>query len=304
VSGDLVAIPPESSPEADAERMKALDMVRLPVQTLAEAIPHLRRPFTPEAIRFKVQSVFRQQDKTPIGCVIVAYIDQRLTTERLNRVIPDRWTAVYGDPIPMPTDREKNRALMWCALTVDGVTRKDIGESAKGLSKDLVSDAIKRAGVPFGIGVSCYALPEIVLWLRDAHGRIEIRGKGDRQTIVLTEHGHSKLREGYARWLAEHGIQRFGPPLDHGDVIGATIAEEEPEIGQGEGDGSEPGWQPPESGWPEGLVGDVEALLTVCEAMGHPMDRATLQLRLNGQDEAVVRAWIADTTDMAKAKAE
>jgi hypothetical protein len=58
-----------------SEIQDALDRGRLPVQTLAEAIPHLRRPFTPEAIRFKVQSVFKQQDGTPFGCLIVAYID-------------------------------------------------------------------------------------------------------------------------------------------------------------------------------------------------------------------------------------
>jgi hypothetical protein len=58
------------------------------------------------------------------------------------------------------------------------------------------------------------------------------------------------------------GVQRFGPPLDHGDVVGATI-EEEPEaetgIGVGDGDGSGPGWgdMSPE------LVARVEAAIEV-----------------------------------------
>jgi hypothetical protein len=51
-----------STPEAEQDAMAALDRVRLPVETLAEAIPHLRRPFTPEAIRFKVQSVFKSKE--------------------------------------------------------------------------------------------------------------------------------------------------------------------------------------------------------------------------------------------------
>src|SRR4051812_5372882 len=112
-------------PVTDAERMAALDRERLPVLSLVKAIPHLRRPFTSEAIRFKVQSVFKEAS----GCLVVAYIDARLASERLNRVIPDSWSAEFK-----PVEGTK---LMWCRLTIDGVARTDIGESPKGLSKDL-----------------------------------------------------------------------------------------------------------------------------------------------------------------------
>jgi hypothetical protein len=192
----------------------------LPVRTLLEAAPHLRRPFTPEAIKFKVQTVFGGAS----GCLIVAYVDARLVIERLNTVIPDGWSPRF-EPIP-------GTGLMWCHLTVDGVTRSDVGESTKGLSKDLVSDALKRAAVHFGVSVSTYALPQIRLFLKEAHGRIEkytIQTKqGPKESIRLTEHGHAKLREGYAGWLTAHGISAFGRPLEHGDVEGATF-EEEPE---------------------------------------------------------------------------
>jgi hypothetical protein len=175
----------------------------------------LRRPFTPEAIKFKVQTVFGGAS----GCLIVAYVDARLVIERLNRVIPDGWSPRF-EQIP-------GTGLMWCHLTVDGVTRSDIGESTKGLSKDLVSDALKRAAVHFGVSVSTYALPQIRLFMADAHGRIE-KTKGAKESIRLTEHGHAKLRDGYAVWLRDHGIPAFGRPLEHGDVEGATF-EEEPE---------------------------------------------------------------------------
>lgn len=278
--------PEVATPEPDnAEAMRALDRARLPVATLADAIPHLRRPFTPEAIRFKVQSVFKQQDGTPFGCLIVAYIDQRLVTERLNRVIPDGWSATY-EPI-------QGAKLMWCRLTVCGVTREDVGESPKGLSKDLVSDALKRAAVPFGVGVSCYALPQIRLTMDDARGRIEVRGKADKRSIVLTEYGHSTLREGYARWLDAHGVDRFGPPLDHGDVIGATI-EEEPEavagIGYGDGDGTSPGW----GDLDPDRIAFIEAIATMASERGHAglADLPTLQMRVQGQPIKVVEEQI------------
>jgi hypothetical protein len=205
-----------SARSRDREERSRDDAV-LPVSTLREAAPYLRRPFTPEAVRFKVQTVFGGNT----GCLIVAYIDARLVIERLNRVIPDGWSA---ENVRLP-DAPK---LLVCRLTVDGVTREDVGESPKGLSKDLYSDALKRAAVQFGVGVSVYALPQIALYMNDSRGRIEVRGK-QKQTIALTEHGHMKLREGYARWLEDHGVARFGEPLDHGDVEGAVFEGDEPE---------------------------------------------------------------------------
>jgi hypothetical protein len=280
-----------STPEAEQDAMAALDRVRLPVETLAEAIPHLRRPFTPEAIRFKVQSVFKSKESEPVGCLIVAYIDARLASERLNRVIPGSWSAEYK-----PVDGSK---MMWCRLTVDGVARTDVGESTKGMSKDLVSDALKRAAVQFGVGVSCYALPEIKLFMRDARDRIEIRGSEGKKTIVLTEYGHTTLRVGYAKWLEEHGVKRFGPPLDHGDVVGATI-EEDAGIASGEGDGTAPGWD----GLSEEQIAEVEALIEVEHKLGPgSLDLATVQLMLNHRPEAV-EAWLADTRDVLTQRQE
>jgi hypothetical protein len=197
--------------------LAALEGAALPVDSLREALPHLRRPFTPEAIKFKVQTVFRGN----AGCIIVAYIDARLVIERLNAVVGEAWAPEYR---PVSNDK-----LLMCDLTVCGVTRPDVGQSAKGLSKDLLSDALKRAGVLFGVGVSVYALPQITLFHGQEEKRIELRGRGDKETLALTPHGHTKLREGYAKWLEEHGGKLFGPALDHGDVEGDTVDEEQEE---------------------------------------------------------------------------
>jgi hypothetical protein len=259
---------------------------RLPASTLEDAIPHLRRPFTPEAIRFKVQSVWKKQDGTPLGCLVVAYIDQRLVTERLNHVIPGHWSAEYLTAGDM---------FMWCRLTVAGVTRTDIGESSKGLSKDLVSDALKRAAVPFGVGVSCYALPQIKMNLSDARGRIEIRGQGPKRTIVLTEYGHQTLRAGYAKWLDEHGTERFGPSLDHGDVDGATFDEAETEVETGitvgDGDGTDPGYR----GLNPGQIVEAERLIERAAGLKSNAfsQRAIVQFALSGQSPGAVESYIA-----------
>lgn len=198
--------------------------IALPADNLNDALLHLRRPFMPEAIRFKVQSVWRNGTR-PAGCVIVAYLDARLVIERLNAVVGGEWEVDYkgtSDP-----------KVMQGVLTVFGRTRPDVGSSPKGLSKDLISDALKRAAVTFGVGVSVYALPE-VMWKLETHGGfIKTRGQGDRETIVLTDEGHERLRQGYRDWLAATGIPAFGDPLDHGDSFGeydsdaaAAIADE------------------------------------------------------------------------------
>jgi hypothetical protein len=71
------------------------------------------------------------------------------------------------------------------------------------------------------------------------------------------------------------------------------------EIGAGEGDGSEPGWD----GLSEEHVAEVEAALGVAEAFGAPLDRAAVQMRLNGRPEAV-EPWLADTKEMLAKRAE
>lgn len=156
--------------------------------SLKEAIPELRRPFTVAAVKFKPQSVTKT-GKT----ICVAYIDARLASERLNMIVPEDWTDAY---------RPVQGGLMWCDLTVCGVTRSDVGE---GQGKAIVSDALKRAAVKFGVGVSLYAVPSMIL-----PGEIKMLYPDSRET--------QQLRDKYEGWLKHHGVKSFGEPLDHGDV--------------------------------------------------------------------------------------
>lgn len=189
----------------------------LPVGTLREAAPYLRRPFTPDAVKWKVQTVFGGAS----GCLIVAYIDARLVIERLNAVIPDKWGASFR-----PIDGSK---LIWCDLEVDDVIRSDVGESTKGMSKDLVSDALKRAAVHFGVGVSIYALPQVRWMAREVGDALRPQKVAQKDSLVLTDAGHKRLRAGYETWLEKVGVPKFGEPLDHGDVIGMFEGETQAE---------------------------------------------------------------------------
>jgi hypothetical protein len=201
--------------ERAAAARAALEAVALPVGNLNDALPHLRRPFAPEAVKFKVQTAFG--NPTPTGCVIVSYIDARLVVERLNAVCGGEWSAVYR-----PTSKDD---LMLCDLTVFGVTRTDLGEAkGKGLSKDLISDALKRSAVMFGIGVSVYALPQVTWYLGpERAGQIKPKKIGNKDSVALEDLGHGRLRGSYGQWLETVGVEAFGPVLDHGDVVPETI---------------------------------------------------------------------------------
>lgn len=177
-----------------------------PVESFKAAAPHLRRPFTPAAVKWKVQATWSG------GALIVGYIDARLVVERLNLVCPHLWMDEY-----QPVDGDR----LMCRLTIDGITRHDIGEGYQG--KGLWSDAFKRAAVKFGVGVSLYAIPQT--FLNEQQGHLKKRKDG----YVLTPDGERACRDRYAAWLETVGTSGFGVPLDHGDVEGSQGDAEAPE---------------------------------------------------------------------------
>lgn len=185
----------------------------LPVESFRAAAQHLRRPFTAQAVKFKVQTAFPKND--PNAALIVAYIDARLAVERLNHVCPDLWWEEF---------ESLDGGLMLCRLTVDGITRRDVGQGYQG--KGLYSDALKRAAVKFGVGVSLYAIPKIIL--KTADGHIKQKKVREGMTLVLTPAGEERCRVIYEMWLDTKGRQAFGDVLDHGDAEGA--------VGDAEGD--------------------------------------------------------------------
>lgn len=193
-----------------------------PDVSLASVIKELRRPFTPAAVKWKVQAEFGGAD--PHTALIVGYVDARLVTERLNLVCPGDW---YEGDAKNPTlapfqPVDWSRGAMLCRLTVCGVTRQDIGFGKD--AKALVSDALKRAAVKFGIAVSVYATPQVRLNLESGYVKVykkRVKNQqgqwGDKKTLVLTDGGKEYLPKFYTRWLWEHGVDAFGLPLDHGD---------------------------------------------------------------------------------------
>jgi hypothetical protein len=218
---------PEEALVHELRRYVEQDLIEseLPVDSYREAAPFLRRPFTADAAQFKVQATFPKGD--PQKAMVVAYIDARLVVERLNMICPHLWHDAY-------TPLDGGRLL--CSLTIDGITRHDVGADYVG--KGLYSDALKRAGVKFGVGVSLYAVPRMWLTL-ESGGTLRKSGSGQKQTLWLTDRGEQEVRSLYASWLEEHGIKAFGQPLDHGDVAGA-VGDPEATPAPDNGEGSDP----------------------------------------------------------------
>jgi hypothetical protein len=173
-----------------------------PLDSFKDAAVHMRRPFSARAIKFKVQATWPKAE--PTGALLVAYIDARLAVERMNLLIPHLWHDEYE---PLGTKH------LICHLTVDGITRQDIGE---GVGKGLYSDALKRAAVKFGVGVSLYAIPKMML--NKGAGVKESKNEKGEKSLALTSDGETKVRTMYADWLVATGVKAFGEPLDHGDV--------------------------------------------------------------------------------------
>lgn len=197
----------------------------LPVDSFKDAAPHLRRPFAASAIRFKVQTVWPKND--PKTALVVAYIDARLVAERLNTVCPHLWEREYES---ITAD------VLMCHLKIDGITRPDVGTGYGHVPKGRYSDAFKRAAVPFGVGVSLYAMPRIELIV--GADQVEQRDlpKGGK-TLTMRPKGLARCRELYEDWLVLKGHAAFGPVLDHGDAedaMGDIEVEADGEAEQGE----------------------------------------------------------------------
>lgn len=186
----------------------------------------LRQPFTAAAVKFR--PAVKKPDKNG-GVRCLTYIDSRLAAERLTEVDPE-WTFKYkwdADDVGDPLGSRHNFPVRGI-LTVGGVTREDVGQNASSLiddkhAKSAVSDALKRSAVLFGVGSYLYALGDA----RVSSGGYWI--KSDGGVGGLNADGAKQLRSWYENRISEKSfIDRFGKPIDYGDVV--SEAEEEKEV--------------------------------------------------------------------------
>jgi hypothetical protein len=192
-----------------------------PVDSFRDAAKHLRRPFDLHAVQFRALDGSKGER---LNCA--AYITARTVIDRLNLVCPHLWEEPRYELVP---------GGLRCDLTIDGLTRSDVGWSGGTGNamqlKALYSDAFKRAAVKFGVGVSLYALPRLVLLAQagDAWATTK-KDKADKWgnqlfSYGITQQGMNSLRARYQLWLDAQ--ESFGEPLGHGHVEGSEDPEDE-----------------------------------------------------------------------------
>lgn len=252
------AIVPERNGAGGYPRPRAFD---------DELARELRRPVTPGDLRFKIQS------RTEKKVEVVAYIDARTVSARLNLLAPGQWHEEVAPLSPsslhiLRHDGQEVPALagrggrlvrvtsLWyrCRLTVCGVCHEDVGEGDD--PKAAYSDAIKRAAVKFGVGEFLYSLSLPGLQIRGADGEIddqtaklaEWAGVPVQALVVALVPGPNGSRPElsaanrralgaiYARWLEVAGQEAFGAPLAHGPGKDVPEIEGEGGLSQEEGD--------------------------------------------------------------------
>lgn len=161
----------------------------------SDVIKKLREPFAVENLRWKVQT--NPKDGKDMA-VVVVFVDARSVAAHLDDVVGGEWHTAYRQP-PVTVG---NPALE-CQLTICGVTRSDVGtvepsKIASSDTKDLYSDALKRAAVQFGVGAFLYRFPLVM-------AKCEKFGNA----WYLTKTAKQQLKELTARVVSGQNLPRY-----------------------------------------------------------------------------------------------
>lgn len=172
-----------------------------------ETIAALRKPFAAEGLRWKIQQNPYENSNKPneqVYALVVVYVDARSVSAHLDDVTGGDWFTEYRQP-PVTV----GAPALECRLTVCGVTRSDVGAvvssgSASSMdTKDLYSDALKRAAVQFGVGAFLYRFPTVKAavsksgknWYLTKAAKVELKDLASRvlEGRPLTQYQHIKV---------------------------------------------------------------------------------------------------------------
>lgn len=172
-----------------------------------DIVRELRKPFLPEQVKWKIQTNPREGDDY---AVVVAYIDARDVAERLDVASGGDWSNEYS----IPQAHAGIHAVLECRLTVCGVTRCDVGSvpvpDKDDATKDLYSDALKRAAVQFGVASHVYRFPTV-------KAKVEKFGR----SFYLTRRAKDELLALNRCLIGGQPIPRYNEIKVSGDAFGA-----------------------------------------------------------------------------------
>ncbi len=134
--------------------------------TLDLLVEHLRAPFPPAEIKFLPKSPVQRGDTWV--CLALPYADKRAYEDRLNALVPGRWSTPPMSPLVA-----RNKLVIPVTLVICEIAHTDVGEafltslSRKGepreeenAATEAYSQAFRRACAQVGLGRYLYDLPK------------------------------------------------------------------------------------------------------------------------------------------------
>jgi len=138
-----------------------------PMITLDLLAAHLRAPFPPAEIKFLPKSPVQRGDAWV--CLALPYADKRMYEDRLNALVPDRWSTPAMTPLVAG-----NKLVIPVTLVICEIAHTDVGEafltslSRKGepreeenAATEAYSQAFRRACAQVGLGRYLYDSPKV-----------------------------------------------------------------------------------------------------------------------------------------------
>jgi hypothetical protein len=137
-----------------------------PIPTLDQLVKHLRTPFPVTEIKFLPKSPLQRNNAWV--CLALPYADKRAYEDRLNTLVPGRWSTPAMSPLVAG-----NKLVIPVTLVICDIAHTDVGEafltslSRKGepreeenAATEAYSQAFRRACAQFGLGRYLYDLPK------------------------------------------------------------------------------------------------------------------------------------------------
>ena len=206
-----------------------MDLNMLPAQSYEEAIPFLRRPYTPNLVRGLVVNA---PDVTSAPCTVGLYAIGESLMDRLNLTCGSDWEQDF-EVVKESAYTVKGKTYYYCEvhafLTVFGVVRKDIGAGSAdtpGKAKmNARANAWKRTGRWHGPGQCFYATEDFLVFRGEEPGKLHLHGSGSdaHKKPYIDKACNQIIRKQYEDWLKEEGNENYGLPLDHMEVAEAIM---------------------------------------------------------------------------------
>ena len=206
-----------------------MDLDMLPAQSYEDAIPFLRRPYTPNLVR---GLVINAPDTPTAPCTIGLYAIGESLMDRLNLVCGRDWDHDF-EIVGERTLEVDGKTFYYCEaqamLEVFGVVRKDIGASTAetpGQAKmNARAQAWKRTGRWHGPGQCLYGTEDFLVFRGEQPGKLHVPKSGNRphKRPYIDKACNQIIRKQYEDWLRHEGNESYGPPLDHMELAKVII---------------------------------------------------------------------------------